>query len=182
VRALRRGGARQAQLVAQRRELDAQARQQPRQAPEVAQAGLHLGQHHMVAAERHGRREAESHVGHGRQRGVVAPGVGLAKACLRRERERRGALLAGPNAALSGSFIRRNDAVPIDQCHGAHRVDLVEVVHHPVGRQRLRRQRGDEGFQRQRRQVDADPEHGEISAWIMRWWTRPARSCACAGA
>jgi len=78
----------------------------------------------------------------------IAPGVGLAQLQIRRQRQRGGALHAHAHATCQGCGIGMLHPVLGDQ----------------HGRPRIGRCAGPPGFQRQRRQVQGHPQHGERRA------------------
>ena len=165
VRRLRRRRAGDADTVAERRERSAQALQQPLAPAEAAQAGLHFHQHQRPIGrrQRDGRGEGQRRMRHAGQRLRVALRVGLADAQLRRQRERRRAAHAGPDAEVlcSGAGL-----------HNAQVVEQRQRLDPRFGRQRCRK-----GFQRQCGQVQADPQHGERPIAIVKRCApaRPAR-------
>ena len=155
-RALRRGGARDAHRVAERLERIGQAHEQARQAAEVAQAGLHLEQHGVISfiamAMRHRDlgRESERGMRHRQQGALVARGIGLPENDARRERQRGRAFQPRLDAERARRGIGGRDAMRIDE-RDRRGAGLALARHGERGRERL---------ERERRQMQRDPDHG----------------------
>ena len=145
-RAQRGGCGRHLHAVTQRHQRGLQALLQCGQATEKAQAALNFQQDGLRIVRRDGRREGKRRVRHGLQRCGFAAGVAVADQQVGRQRQRGGAFNARFQAALRRLGVELADAVACQQGHRAFGVGC--------------RQRGAEGFQRQQRQVQGDPEHG----------------------
>ena len=90
-------------------------------------------------------------MGHGTQGLGVAMGVGRGQQQIGRQRQRGGALHAGAHATLDGQRI------------GMLHLVVVQQRQWPPGV--LRAARGRPGFERQRRQVQGQPQHGFLRRW-----------------
>ena len=170
-RALRRGGAGDAHAMTERRKRRAQALQQLVEPAEIAQARLHFHQHmvlmracSVLRRQRDGGREGERGMRDARQRLRITRRIGLAEAQLRRQRERGAALEPRLHAELLRRSIRARDHVRIEQG------DRIAAG--------CRRQRGREGFERQQRQMQADPQHGDDGPSTRAWIRPPAAASA----
>ena len=90
-------------------------------------------------------------MGHGAQGLGVAMGVGRGQQQVGRQRQRRGALHADAHATPDGQCIGMLHLVVVQQCQGPPGV--------------FRAARGRRRFERQRRQVQGQPQHGFLRRW-----------------
>ena len=158
-RPLRGGRTHGVDAVVQRAQCGMQALQQAHAPAEITQARLDLEQHRVRRRigitrrlDHHARRESERGMRHRLERLGVAHPVGPAEHELRRERERGRPL----QPRLDTQRLRRG--VDADDALGVHQRKRCFGRRVRVGAERCRKR-----FERQRRQMQGDPEHGKQS-------------------